>query len=68
VAVSGKVNWLFPLPAWATWHKPTALESAKKLRALNPSKLAVGHGKVLVDPLPAMDRAIAEAERAFAGA
>jgi glyoxylase-like metal-dependent hydrolase (beta-lactamase superfamily II) len=63
--VSGKVNWLFPLPAFATWHKGTALETAKKLRALNPSLLAVGHGKVLTDPLPEMDKAIAAAEKAF---
>jgi len=63
VAVSGTVRPLFPFPALATWHKPTALESARALRALNPSRLAVGHGVVLTDPLPAMDRAIAEAER-----
>jgi hypothetical protein len=59
------VKWLFPFPAWATWHKPTALETAKKLRALNPSLLAVGHGKVLTDPLAEMDQAIATAEREF---
>ncbi|MFW5748863.1 MAG: MBL fold metallo-hydrolase [Chloroflexota bacterium] len=64
--VSGKMNWLFPLPAFATWHKPTALETAKKLRALDPSKLAVGHGQVLINPLPDMDKAIREAEKAFA--
>lgn len=65
LSVAGKPSLLFPLPSWATWHRPTALESARKLRALNPSKLAVGHGKVLHDPLPAIDRAIAAAERAF---
>ena len=26
VATSAKPNWRFPLPALATWHKPTALE------------------------------------------
>ncbi len=59
VAVSGTVKPLFPLPALATWHKPTALQSAQTLRALEPSRLAVGHGRVLVEPLAAMDRAIA---------
>lgn len=63
VAVSGVVRPLFPFPALATWHGPTALASAKGLRALEPSRLAVGHGKVLEDPLPAMDRAIEVAER-----
>ncbi len=45
----------------ATWHLPTALESAVTLRRLNPSGLAVGHGRVLEDPLAQMDKAIAEA-------
>lgn len=61
VAVSGVVRPLFPLPALATWHKPTALETARALRALEPSRLAVGHGKVLDAPLGAMDDAIAAA-------
>jgi glyoxylase-like metal-dependent hydrolase (beta-lactamase superfamily II) len=63
IAVSGTLRWLFPFPALATWHKPTALRSAKVLRALEPTHLAVGHGDVLADPLAAMDRAIAAAER-----
>lgn len=57
VAVSGTMT-IFPLPALSTWHKPTCLESARKLRALAPSRLAVGHGRVLNQPLAAMDRAI----------
>lgn len=61
IAVSGKLQPLFPFPAMATWHRETALESARKLRALQPSLLAVGHGRMLRDPLPAMDRAIEEA-------
>ena len=45
----------------ATWHRPTALETAKALRALDPKRLAPGHGKVVEDPGEAMDRAIAKA-------
>jgi glyoxylase-like metal-dependent hydrolase (beta-lactamase superfamily II) len=67
VAVSGMVRTLFPFPALATWHKPTALNSAKHLRQLRPSHLAVGHGNVLVDPLDAMDAAIQMAERKWKG-
>ena len=59
VATSAKANWRFPLPALATWHKPTALETARALRALDPARLAPGHGKVVETPGPAMDRAIA---------
>ena len=63
VAVSGTLRPLFPFPALATWHKPTALLSARSLRALEPTLLAVGHGAVLREPLAAIDGAIATAER-----
>jgi glyoxylase-like metal-dependent hydrolase (beta-lactamase superfamily II) len=63
VAVSGTFVPLFPLVYYATWHKGLALASARKLRALEPSRMAVGHGRVLNDPLAPMDRAIARAAR-----
>lgn len=65
LAVSGDTRWLFPFPAMATWHKETALESAKKLTALRPSLLGCGHGSLLSDPATAMNRAIQQAEMAF---
>jgi glyoxylase-like metal-dependent hydrolase (beta-lactamase superfamily II) len=61
VATPAKLNPRFPLVYLATWHRPTALESARALRALEPKRLAPGHGKVLEDPGPAMDRAIERA-------
>ena len=63
VATSAKANPFFPLPVMATWHKPTALESARALRALDPSRLAVGHGHIVDAPGAAMDKAIARAAR-----
>jgi glyoxylase-like metal-dependent hydrolase (beta-lactamase superfamily II) len=52
----------FPVPALlGTWHKPTAYETAVKLRALDPSRLATGHGPVLSAPAAEMDRALREA-------
>ena len=45
----------------ATWHGPTELESARALRALEPARLAPGHGKLVESPLAAMDAAIARA-------
>jgi glyoxylase-like metal-dependent hydrolase (beta-lactamase superfamily II) len=59
VATTAKPNPRFPLPGLATWHRPTALETARALRALDPQRLAPGHGKVVESPGPAMDRAIA---------
>jgi glyoxylase-like metal-dependent hydrolase (beta-lactamase superfamily II) len=58
VATTAKANPRFPLPAMATWHKPTALETARALRALEPAALAPGHGKVVDAPTLAMDAAI----------
>lgn len=66
VAVSGQLRPLFPFPALATWNKQLALESARKLLQLHPSLLAVGHGRILLEPQAVMERAIAEAERSFA--
>jgi glyoxylase-like metal-dependent hydrolase (beta-lactamase superfamily II) len=64
IAVSGQVKWLFPFPAMATWNKQVALDSARKLRALNPSLLAVGHGNIITNPLKVLDQAIDQAEKA----
>ncbi|HYH87864.1 MAG TPA: MBL fold metallo-hydrolase [Solirubrobacteraceae bacterium] len=61
VATTAKVNPLFPLPALATWHRPTALETARALRALDPARLAVGHGRTVESPGAKMDAAIARA-------
>ncbi len=61
VATCAKANWRFPLPAMATWHPPTALATARRLCALEPQRLAPGHGKVVEDPHEAMERAISKA-------
>jgi glyoxylase-like metal-dependent hydrolase (beta-lactamase superfamily II) len=58
VATPAKPSWRFPLVAIATWHRPTALQTARELRGLNPSRLAVGHGAVVESPVQAMDEAI----------
>ena len=61
VATTAKVNPRFPLPAMATWDKATELATARALRALDPARLAPGHGPVVENPGAAMDRAIARA-------
>jgi glyoxylase-like metal-dependent hydrolase (beta-lactamase superfamily II) len=61
VATPAKASPRFPLPYLASWHRPTALASARALRALDPSRLAVGHGPVVDAPGAAMDAAIARA-------
>jgi glyoxylase-like metal-dependent hydrolase (beta-lactamase superfamily II) len=63
VATSAKANPRFPFPVMATWHKPTALATARTLRALDPARLAPGHGRIVDAPAAAMDAAIAKAAR-----
>ncbi|MCC7210103.1 MAG: MBL fold metallo-hydrolase [Anaerolineae bacterium] len=63
VLTGGAFRLWFPFQAMATWHKRLSLQSAEALAALKPSRLAVGHGRVVDNPVPAMQRAIAEARR-----
>lgn len=61
LAVSNHFHLPFPFAAMATWDKEKDLESAKALRALDPSLLLVGHGGPVRDPAARMDSAIASA-------
>lgn len=63
VAVASYPYWRFPLPGFVTYDKPQNLRSARTLRALDPSVLVVGHGREVRLPGPAIDAAIARAER-----
>ncbi|WP_217591770.1 MBL fold metallo-hydrolase [Cohnella sp. GbtcB17] len=65
MAVSGKMQPLFPFPAMATWSAAEALRSAKRLVGLKPTLLAVGHGGMIADPLEAMNVAVRAAERSL---
>jgi glyoxylase-like metal-dependent hydrolase (beta-lactamase superfamily II) len=59
VATSARLNPRFPLIVMGTWQRPMVLESARALRALDPARLAPGHGRILETPAGEMDRAIA---------
>jgi glyoxylase-like metal-dependent hydrolase (beta-lactamase superfamily II) len=62
VHVSGFGPWYFPLPAMATWHRPTALESARKLLQLPVRRYASGHGRLVVGGPELLERAVRRAE------
>jgi glyoxylase-like metal-dependent hydrolase (beta-lactamase superfamily II) len=66
-STAGTLRLLFPLMAMAYWDKPTMIRSAEALAALQPSRLAVGHGPVLENPVPEMRKAIAEGHRLVDG-
>jgi glyoxylase-like metal-dependent hydrolase (beta-lactamase superfamily II) len=61
VEVTNHFHPRFPLAAMVTWDKQKDLDSARALRALEPSVLLVGHGPVVQDPAAAIDAAIARA-------
>lgn len=61
--VRGVARWRFPLPHMATWSAALALESAQKLLQLEPSRLAVGHGRVLPQPTEQMRQACVQMVR-----
>ncbi|UOQ87453.1 MBL fold metallo-hydrolase [Gracilibacillus salinarum] len=62
LAVSGDVRWQFPFPAWATWDKKKAVETAERLANLHPSVLAVGHGDLLFHPDKQMKAVVERAQ------
>ncbi|HEU4976603.1 MAG TPA: MBL fold metallo-hydrolase [Baekduia sp.] len=61
VATTAVRNLRFPLAAMATWSTERELATAQALRALDPARLAPGHGSIVEDPGAAMDKAIAKA-------
>jgi glyoxylase-like metal-dependent hydrolase (beta-lactamase superfamily II) len=60
-AVTNHFYLRFPFAAMATFDKQVDLDSARKLRALDPSLLVVGHGPAVRNPGAAMDAAISRA-------
>jgi len=59
--VTNHYYWRFPFATMATWDRDKDLESARALRALDPTLLVVGHGGAVRQPGTAMDRAIVSA-------
>lgn len=51
----------FPLAAIATFDRAQDLQSARELRALDPTTLVVGHGPAVRSPAGAIDAAIGRA-------
>ena len=63
LTVSDHLYWRFPFAAMATYDRARDLASARALRALDPSLLAVGHGPAARAPGAAMDAAIGRRAR-----
>ena len=54
--------WYFPLPKFATWDKGLAVESARKLAAIRPERIATGHGRFTTNAAKVLDAAVARAD------
>jgi glyoxylase-like metal-dependent hydrolase (beta-lactamase superfamily II) len=55
VASAGRPSLPFPLPALVSWDRAVARQTARALTDLRPARLAPGHGRVVVDPVAAME-------------
>jgi glyoxylase-like metal-dependent hydrolase (beta-lactamase superfamily II) len=65
VDISGFGPWFFPFASFATWHRPTALASARKLlNQLGPNirRYASGHGRIVEGGPELLEQAIQTAE------
>jgi glyoxylase-like metal-dependent hydrolase (beta-lactamase superfamily II) len=58
VIAAGVYSVFFPMPAWFSWNCALAAESAAKLAALKPCRLAVGHGPTINSPVAQMEHAV----------
>ncbi|WP_088102124.1 MBL fold metallo-hydrolase [Halalkalibacter urbisdiaboli] len=62
-AISGTFKPFFPFPAWATWNKQLAIESARKILQLQPEYIACGHGKMIHQPCTLLKKLIDEVDQ-----
>jgi glyoxylase-like metal-dependent hydrolase (beta-lactamase superfamily II) len=58
IVAAGVFKFFFPFPALFSWNRERGAESARKLRDLKPTCLAVGHGSTIESPLAEMDQAV----------
>lgn len=69
VSIGGSLNqvtsppWWFPFPKVATWDKPLAEQSAKKLLPLKPRILCCGHGAAITDGTAALQALLGSSDR-----
>lgn len=58
LTVSGDQRLALPFPAFATWNKEIAIETAKGLNELSLMALAVGHGPAILTPKQHIEKAL----------
>ncbi|MBC6310742.1 MBL fold metallo-hydrolase [Listeria sp. FSL L7-1582] len=63
IAVAGDTRPFFPFPTMGTWDLETGIASTEKIMLHDPSILAVGHGKMILNPMPLLEKALARAKK-----
>lgn len=63
IAVAGDTRPRFPFPTMGTWDLETGIASTEKIMLHNPSILAVGHGKMIQNPMPFLEKAVTRAKK-----
>jgi glyoxylase-like metal-dependent hydrolase (beta-lactamase superfamily II) len=66
--IAGWSPWMFPLPNFGTWHRPTARQSIERLIDVLPKEIPVraiapGHGSVLKGGVELLQQAVREATK-----
>jgi glyoxylase-like metal-dependent hydrolase (beta-lactamase superfamily II) len=67
--IPGFGPWYFPLPALATWHRPTAVASIERLLTLPLAtpiqRISAGHGRLVTGGTDLLTTAITQAKKAL---
>ncbi|HBI03947.1 MAG TPA: MBL fold metallo-hydrolase [Paenibacillaceae bacterium] len=61
-AIAGQIRPFFPFPALATWNKQETIKSVRKLLTFQPSLIAAGHGKMLLNPGETIENTLAKTQ------
>ncbi|MBC1499868.1 MBL fold metallo-hydrolase [Listeria weihenstephanensis] len=62
LAIAGDTRPLFPFPTMGTWDLETGIASTEKIMLHNPSILAVGHGQMIPEPMPLLEKVVTRAK------
>ncbi|WP_430536164.1 MBL fold metallo-hydrolase [Listeria rocourtiae] len=63
IAIAGDTRPLFPFPTMGTWDLETGIASTEKILSHHPSLLAVGHGRMVPEPMLALEQALTRAKK-----
>ncbi|MBC1935283.1 MBL fold metallo-hydrolase [Listeria grandensis] len=63
LAIAGDTRPLFPFPTMGTWDLETGIASTEKIMRHQPKILAVGHGRMIPEPMRLLEKVVERAKR-----